>query len=84
MNYNKYTIQDENSIKEIYPLLEININNKEYLIYSEELLQTIDKDKLYIGEVINNELYPVDEKLLPEYDKFIDELIMKLQNNSTN
>lgn len=58
-------INDGNSDKKIYPLLELDKNNKNYLIYSDILSDELNVDHIFAGELKDNSLLPItDEELL--------------------
>ena len=73
------TINDGKKNKEIYPLAEIERNNKKIIFYLEEIKASFNKEDVFIGEITtNNELIPVSENILKEAEKFLNELIEKI------
>lgn len=73
------TINDGKKNKEIYPLAEIERNNKKIIFYLEEIKDNFNKEDIFIGEITtNNELIPVSENILKEAEKFLNELIEKI------
>ena len=80
----KITINDGINNKDIYPLIELEQNNKKYLFYLEEIKEKFNKEDVYIGEITtNNELIPVSENILKDADRFLNELIEKINKERT-
>ena len=77
MEYDNYVINDGEKDLIIYPVLEIEIAKKNYLIYANELKEDYDKNDLYVGEINNETIIPIDEHLLPMFDIFINSVINK-------
>ena len=74
------TINDGKKNKEIYPLAEIERNNKKIIFYLEEIKDNFNKEDIFIGEITtNNELIPVSENILKESINIYDEIIEYLR-----
>ena len=74
------TINDGKINKEIYPLAEIERNNKKIIFYLEEIKDNFNKEDIFIGEITtNNELIPVSENILKESINIYDEIIEYLR-----
>ena len=48
----------------IYPIIQIELDGKKYLFYSNKKDNIGDED-IFVGEELNDELLPVSEDLLP-------------------
>ena len=69
MNYDNYIISNGKEDITIYPLLEVEKNNKKYLIYSNTTDHNIILNNLFVGEVTDaNTLLPVDNSLLADFE----------------
>ena len=76
MMNDSYTIYDGEKEIIIYPLLEVNRENKKYLLYTNTTDFT--KSDIMVGELTtNNELLPVDDSLLPYFEAGLNETIKK-------
>lgn len=62
---------------EIYPLIKYKYNNKEYLFYTENRMDKIKSDDIIVAEMVNDELIPVDEELLKEFESVIEKILHK-------
>ena len=71
------TIFSDNQEIKIYVLLEINKDNKTYILYAKEL--PILKENIYAGELTDTQLLPVDTKLIPYFEKLIDLILKKAE-----
>lgn len=77
MEIDNYVINDGEKDLTIYPVLEMEIAKKNYLIYTNELKENYDKNDLYVGEIKGESINPIDEHLLPMFDIFINNIINK-------
>ena len=69
MNDNYVVFDGEKNIS-IYPLMELDKDGKHYLIYSKTNAE-LNFDDIYVGEVLNDTLNPVDDSLLSEFDEIL-------------
>lgn len=75
----KITIIEDQIEKEIYPLMEINNQNKNFLIYTTTTDKDLIEDNIYIGEITENEIKPIPEKLIPKFEQLTDQIIVKIK-----
>lgn len=64
----KIIISDGTKDIEIYPLVELDRNNKHYIVYTNKLLEKLDKECVYIGEIVGNILKPVENSEIPDLE----------------
>ena len=77
MNYDTMKISNEKGEKTIYILLEINKENHHYIIYTDRILDRLDKNYIYVGELIQEKLTPVPDELLNSFDEMISNINFK-------
>ncbi len=81
-NIETITILDNNKEVNIYILLEINKNNKNYVLYTKNLNLPIIKENIFVGEIIENKLMPIPNQMLVDFDKWIDIIIKNIKEIS--
>lgn len=70
MKYDNIIITDGNNEITIYPLAEINKNNKKFIIYTKS--NNMRLDNLLVGEITkDNELIPIDNNQVSEFENII-------------
>jgi len=75
-----YVISDGIQEKNIYPLLEINQQDKKYVIYSNVATFDNNNSDIMVGEITKeNNLIPVNEKLLPQFEDILSKIINNCQ-----
>ena len=80
MEYDSFIIYDGEKQITIYPLLEINENNKKYIIYTNNV-SNIEFNNLFVGEITsNNELLPIDNNQLAGFEEILKNTLNNLQN----
>ena len=67
-----------NDGKEIYPIVKIKYDNKDYLFYSTKK-ENITDDDIFVAEELNNELLPVNDELL----NILNEKFNEIRNNTS-
>ena len=70
--------------KEIYPLLEVEKEEKHFLIYTTTKEKEEMEDQLYVGELIENELRPIKEELLENFETLLNEVMESIKKNEEN
>ena len=82
MDIDNFVINDGNKDLVIYPLLEINKNEKNYIVYSDT--KEVEKiSSLYVGEVTENgELIPVDDNMINKFETEINDAFEKVREQS--
>ena len=63
--FDNFIITDQNEEIVIYPLMNYSLDNRNYLFYTKKL-SDFNIDDVYVGEIIDDSLIPVEEDL----DKF--------------
>lgn len=76
MEIEAITIKTENgNQKEYYPLLQITMENKNYIIYTTDK-ENLNKEELYVGQITpDNNLIPVNETEYQQLDQYIQKII---------
>lgn len=75
MNFDNYVINDGDKDIIIYPILEIKVKDELYIIYTDKIKNNYTKEDLIVGEMTDEEILPVPENLLSQFDGLIDEII---------
>lgn len=76
------TIIKEGLEQEIYPLLEMESNHQNYLIYLDNI-NDLKIEDLYIGEVRDNCLMPVIEDLIPSFEETLRRVLLNIQTKGS-
>ena len=66
-----------NNNEKIYPLLRIEYEGNNYLLYSNKEIN-LTKDDIYVGEEKNEQLLPVKNELLPILEEKFEEIVREL------
>lgn len=77
----KITIIENQIEKEIYPLMEINSQNNDFIIYTTTIDKQLIEENIYVGEITENEIKPVSENILPNFEQLVSEVIEKIKNS---
>ena len=79
MEYDNYVIEIDGENKTIYPLMKVNIQNRNILVYTDVIKSDYTKDDLFVGEEIDDTIIPVKESLIPQVEVFFEDIISKLE-----
>ena len=70
IEFDSYIINDGKSDKTIYPLIEFENENKKYIIYV-ETLDFKSMDDLFVGELVDNGIIPVDSDDMSKFENIV-------------
>ena len=71
-----------NNKEKIYPIIRIEYEGKNYLLYSNKETNPTP-DNIYVGEELNEQLLPVKEELLPKLEEKFEDIIRNLSSIQT-
>ncbi len=77
---NTYIINNGEENISIYPLLKIELDNKEYLIYSNQVLKNFNLDDFFVGEIKNDDIIPVDVHVISKIENIVNNSYVRLKN----
>ena len=77
-------IEKEGKEIEIYPLLEVEKEEKHFLIYTNTKEIKEIEDNLYVAELIENELCPIKKELLENFEQLMEEIMKKIREKLEN
>ena len=69
MKFDSYVINNNGIEKTIYPLMEFDISDKHYIIYSEKENVDLEKDLMFAGEIIGDDIVPVSSEKMKEVEE---------------
>lgn len=66
---------------EIYPLMELEYNNRKYIIYTDTNNHNEIENNIYIGVLTGESILPVNKDELGYFDEVVGKIINSVKNN---
>ena len=83
MEKDNYIISDGEKKYEIYPLLEVEMNNSKYLVYTNKI-EPKEIKNIFIGKINGEEITPAEESVIEYFKENIDTIMKEIEARSNN
>lgn len=79
----KIVVEINGKQSEIYPLMELERNDKKYVIYTDTDNGNKIKDNIYIGILSGEFILPVDNEELKYFDGIVEKIVNSIKTNQS-